>query len=203
MHLVLCSPVHVLLCGRQGNDFAEDESGELKNVGYKMRAEGETAYEPDVLLRLESHKPGKKTTAVPTAVVEKDRSGILGGQIIAWPSFDNLAKPLLGLLGTTQAALLTDDEVGVQDAEALARQEKEHAQHSATLAEGFSFRLGQAGTVADLQRVGGELTTAVKAQLTAPDLAKVRKVYGDRLGSLKQPAAPTPVAVGEPGRNGS
>jgi AAA domain-containing protein len=203
MHLVLSSPVHVLLCGRQGNDFAEDESGELKNVGYKMRAEGETAYEPDVLLRLESHKPGKKTAAVPTVVVEKDRSGILGGKIIAWPSFDNLAKPLLGLLGTTQAALLTDDEVGVQDAEALARQEREQAQQSAALAGKFTTRMSTAETVADLQQIGGELTTAVKARLTTPDLAKVRKVYGDRLGSLKQPAAPTLVAVGEPGRNGS
>ena len=53
MHLLLSSPVHVLICGRQGNDFAEDdESGEMKNLGYKMRAEGETAYEPDVLVRL-------------------------------------------------------------------------------------------------------------------------------------------------------
>src|SRR5262245_33643022 len=60
VHLLLASPAHVLLCGRQGNDFAEDEeSGELKNLGFKMRAEGETAYEPDVLVRLESHKPGK------------------------------------------------------------------------------------------------------------------------------------------------
>src|SRR6202050_5745100 len=161
MHLVLSSPVHVIICGRQGNDFGEDDSGELKNVGFKMRAEGETAYEPDVLFRLEAHKPGKKAAAVPTAIIEKDRSGILGGKVIAWPTFDNLAKPLLGLLGTTQAVLLTDDEVGVQDAEAMARQEKEHAQHSATLAEGFSFRLSKAGTVADLQRVGGELTNAV------------------------------------------
>ena len=50
MHLLLSSPLHVLICGRQGNDFGEDdESGEMKNLGYKMRAEGETAYEPDGL----------------------------------------------------------------------------------------------------------------------------------------------------------
>jgi hypothetical protein len=56
MHRLLASPLHVIICGRQGNDFAEDEaSGELKNLGPKMRAEGETAYEPDVLIRLESH----------------------------------------------------------------------------------------------------------------------------------------------------
>ena len=204
MHLLLTSPVHVFICGRQGNDFAEDDaSGELKNLGFKMRAEGETPYEADVLIRLEAYKLAKKAAAIPTAVVEKDRTGVLSGKTIAWPTFDNIAKPLLGLLGTTQAALPTDDEVGVQDAEALARQEKEQMQRSAALAEGFTTRLKQAGTVADLQRIGGELTTAVKAQLTAPDLTRVRKVYSDRLGSLKQPVAATLAAASEPGRNGS
>lgn len=48
-----------------------------------------------------------KALIVPTAIVEKDRTGVLTGQTIPWPSFENLAKPLLGLLGTTQAALPT------------------------------------------------------------------------------------------------
>ena len=100
LHWLLASPVHVLICGRQGNDFAEDEaSGELKNVGFKMRAEGETAYEPDVLIRMESHKASRKETAMPLAHVEKDRTGILAGQSIPWPTFDNIAKPLLGSAG--------------------------------------------------------------------------------------------------------
>ena len=121
-------------------------------------------------------------------VVRQTGSGILGGQTIHWPAFDNIAKPLLGLLGTTQAALPTDDEVGIQDAEALARQDREHAQHSAALAEGFTARLSKAGTVADLQRIGGELTTAVKAQLVSPDLTRVRKVYAERFAALKTPS---------------
>ena len=202
MHLLLASPVHLLICGRQGIDYGEDEeSGELKSLGFKLRAEGETAYEPDLLVRLEAHKPNKKALTVPTAHIEKDRTGILAGQTIPWPGFDNIAKPLLGLLGTTQAALPTDDEVGIQDAEALARQEREQAQHSAVLAGKFTTRLGEAGTVADLQRIGGELTTAVKAQLGTSDLARVRKVYGERLAVLK-----TPTGNGAPhsaGSNGS
>jgi hypothetical protein len=61
MHFLLASPMHVLICGRQGIDYGEDEaSGELKSPGYRMRADGETAYEPDVLLRLESHRPPKR-----------------------------------------------------------------------------------------------------------------------------------------------
>jgi hypothetical protein len=193
IHLLLASPVHVLICGRQGNDFAEDdETGELKNLGFKMRAEGETAYEPDVLVRLESQKPNKRVLAVPTAHVEKDRTGVLAGKTIAWPGFDNLAQPLLGLLGTTQAAPPTDDEVGIQDADALARQEREHAQRSADLAGQYAARMGEAATLADLQRLASELTPAVKVQLVANDLSRVRGVYADRLARLK----PTPEPVG-------
>jgi hypothetical protein len=196
MHLLLASPLHVLICGRQGNDFAEDDdTGELKNLGFKMRAEGETAYEPDVLVRLESHKPGKKAAAVPTAHVEKDRTGVLSGKSIPWPGFDNLAKPLLGLLGTTQAAPPTDDEVGVQDAEALARQEREHAQRSAKLADGYTTRMVQAGTVADLQRVAAGLTPAVKAQLVHKDLTRVRGVYAGRLAKLRPAPEPARIAT--------
>jgi hypothetical protein len=186
MHLLLTSPVHVLICGRQGNDFAEDEeTGEMKNLGFKMRAEGETAYEPDVLIRLESHKPNKKAQAIPTAHVEKDRTGVLAGQTIAWPAFANLAQPLLGLLGATQAALPTEDEVGLQDAEALAKQEREREQRSAELAGQFLMRMGQAGTTADLQRIGGELTSAVKQRFAGKDLTRVRQAYADRLADLK------------------
>jgi hypothetical protein len=192
IHLLLASPVHVLICGRQGNDFAEDDNGEIKNLGYKMRAEGETAYEPDVLVRLESQKPNKKALAVPTAHVEKDRTGVLAGKTIAWPAFANLAQPLLGLLGTTQAAPPTDDEVGIQDADALARQEREHAQRSADLAGQYAARMGQAATLADLQHIAAELTPAVKIRLVSQDLSRVRGVYADRLARLK----PTPEPVG-------
>jgi hypothetical protein len=197
VHLLLASPLHVLICGRQGNDFAEDEAtGELKNLGYKMRAEGETAYEPDVLVRLEAHKEGRMATAVPTAHVEKDRTGVLSGKTIAWPGFDNLARPLLGLLGTTQAAPPTEEEVGIQDAEVLAREERQREQRSVELAARYVARMKEADTVAHLQRVGGELTAAVKQQLVPKDLARVRRAYADRLADLKSgerpPEAPTP-----------
>jgi hypothetical protein len=201
MHLLLASPLHVLICGRQGNDFAEDdESGEMKNLGYKMRAEGETAYEPDVLVRLEAHKPSKKALAIPTAHVEKDRTGVLAGQSIPWPTFDNLAGPLLGLLGATQASAPSDDEVGVQDAEALARQDAERERRSAELSADYKDRFGHVQTVTELQRIGGELKPAVKARLTAKDLERVRRAYAIRLASLQSPvAAPT----AEPATNGA
>jgi hypothetical protein len=186
MSLLLSLPVHVLLCGRQGNDFAEDQqSGELKNLGFKMRAEGETAYEANLLLRLEAHKAGRNKPAVVTAHVEKDRTGVLAGRSIPWPAFSNISQPLLGLLGTTQASVPSDYEVGRQDAEALARQELEQAVRSAELAAQFTAWFGQADGVGALERMGKELTAQVKGRLAAHDLARVRKAYAVRLGQLK------------------
>jgi hypothetical protein len=197
MHLLLASPTHVLICGRQAIDFSEDDgSNERKNVGFRMRAEGETAYEPDVLIRLESHKENRKTAAIPMAHVEKDRTGVLAGQSISWPKYDNLALPLLGLLGTTQAAPPTDTEVGLQDAEALAREERERGQRSAELAGQYTSRMTNATTIAELQQIGGELKPAVKKQFVAKDLARVRNVYVGRLANLR------PAREGEPTHNG-
>ena len=168
-----------------------------------MRAEGETAYEPDLLLRLESHKPARRQAAVPTAHVEKDRTGVLAGQSIPWPAFDNIAKPLLGLLGSTQASPPSDDEVGVQDAEALARQEAERGRRSAEMTGEYTGRFALAETVAELQRIGGELKPAVKALLAAKDLERVRRAYAARLALLQAPPAAAATAAAGPDRNGS
>jgi len=105
---------------------------------------------------LEWHK-ARKQAAVLTAHVEKDRTGILAGQTIAWPTYDKLARPLLGPWRHAG-----DDaeggRSGPQDAEALARQEAEQLQRSAELAAAHTTRIGAAETVAALQQVGGELT---------------------------------------------
>ena len=186
LHLLLSTPIHVLICGRQAVDYGADEtSGELKNQGFRMRAEGETGYEPDVLLRLESHKAGPKQPAVTLAHVEKDRTGILAGKTIEWPNFDNVAKSLLGLLGATQTALPTDDEVGLMDAETLDREEGERAKRSHELVDTYVTRFRDATVIADLQQIGKTLTPNVKAQFTPPDLERVRRAYGSRQLQLR------------------
>jgi hypothetical protein len=196
LNLLLALPVHVLICGRQGIDYGEDEpSGELKHLGYRMRAEGETAYEPDVLLRLESVRPAKKKAVIPVALVEKDRTGILAGTSIEWPTYASVAEPLLGLLGTAHTAMPTDEEVGATDAEALARQEREREQRSAAVAGGYVDRLRAAGSVAELDEIGRALTPAVKRGLVAKDLEGVRRAYTQRRGQLQRAAA-------EPGADG-
>jgi hypothetical protein len=82
MAFLLSSPMHVIICGRQGVEYETDEeTDELKAVGVKMKAEGETPYEPHILIRMEAIKP-KKTNEIATiiAYAEKDRTGVLSGR---------------------------------------------------------------------------------------------------------------------------
>lgn len=94
MAALLSSPMHVLICGRQGIEYSTDEeTEELKAIGYKMKAEGETAYEPHILLRMEAVKP-KKTNEIAqiVAYAEKDRTGVLAGRSFVDPTFDSICK---------------------------------------------------------------------------------------------------------------
>ena len=192
MNLLLSLHVHVLICGRMGIDYAEDEaSGELKNQGYKMRAEGETAYEPDVLLCLESHKPNRKALAIPMAFVEKDRTGVLAGESIPWPTFDNVARPLLGLLGPTQVAV-SDDEVSQQDADALARPGDRTRPMLRGTAGPVHRTFRPADGVAALEGIGKELTPAVKAQLSGTDLGQIEAYSAGLASSRPSPRSARP-----------
>jgi hypothetical protein len=190
MTLLLALPVHVIICGRQGIDYGEDEgTGELKQLGFRLRAEGETAYEPDVLVRMEAHKASRRQGATILAHVEKDRTGVLAGATIEWPTYEKVAKPLLGLLGTKHAPVPTDDEVALQDAEGLERREQERARRSGEVATEYAARIASAETASDLREVGAKLTPEVKGQLVLPDLERVRALYAKRLAGLKcQPA---------------
>jgi hypothetical protein len=146
-------------------------------------------YEPDVLIRLESHKANRRQSATILAHVEKDRTGVLAGATIEWPTYDNVAKPLLGLLGTKQAPVPTDDEVALQDAEGLERREQERVRRSGELATEYAARIAVAETVSDLRELGAKLTPEVKGQLVLQDLERVRALYAKRLSAFKgQPA---------------
>jgi hypothetical protein len=128
-------------------------------------------------LRLEQHRSKRKEAAVPVEHVEKDRTGILAGKAIAWPIFDNVAKPLLGLLGTTQVAAPSEDEVGLQAADALDREEMERGRRSVELAAAYTLRFQAADSAAQLQAIGRELTPGIKTQFTTKDLERVRNAF--------------------------
>jgi hypothetical protein len=187
---LLSSPMHVILCGREGNDYETDpDTDELKCVGTKMKAEGETPYEPHILIHLES-KRDKKGNAIIQAFAEKDRTGTLAGKLInLWPSkestFDLLAAPILPLLGGTQAKVETEDETGVRDCEALSAAEEKKTKASAEKLSRFAARLSLCESAAQVKAIGKEITPEVKKQMVSADVADLRVKYQEAEAKFK------------------
>jgi hypothetical protein len=177
INFLLNAPAHVFILGREGNEFRRDEeSDELEVVGKRMKSEGETPYEPPYLLQM---IPLKKQNA-PTiyrAYAEKDRSGVLAGQIIVNPCFENICLPLMGLLSGTQAQIPTADETAAQDAVAIAESEASRKAFSNQHREEFEARFKLAKDKKELDAVSKELTPAIKKAMTTHDVTALREAY--------------------------
>jgi hypothetical protein len=183
---LLSSPMHVIVCGRQGVEYETDEeTDELKAIGVKMKAEGETPYEPHILIRMEAIKP-KKTNEIATIVAyaEKDRTGVLAGRSFSNPTFETLCKPLLGLLGGTQAQIESSDETAAKDAEGMAEQEANRETKSREILREFSARIDLAKSPDELKKIGKEITPKLKAQMLPQDVATLREKYHERDAEL-------------------
>lgn len=175
---LLSLPMHVILCGRQGLDYGEDtETGETRVLGKKMKAEGETPYEPHILLAMEAVRQ-PKGQAVITAFAEKDRTGVLAGKTFPNPTYESLILPVVSLLnGGDQAKIPTADEVASQDAEAISETDRLRAKQSLELMEKFSARLLLASTLNEVKTIGKELTATVKKKMTTEHVSELRKSY--------------------------
>lgn len=186
MSLLLSSNMHVFILGRQGTEYATDEeTEELKAVGLKMKAEGETPYEPHILIRMERLR-AKKTNEVDQVIAyaEKDRTGVLSGRSFIDPTFESLCKPLLGLLGGTQAAMMTHDEASAVDAETLAAEEEKRATESAATLRRFSAELELTQTTDDLKTLAKRITPQLKSSMLTADVAELRNKYQAREAEL-------------------
>lgn len=161
---LIASPFDVFILGRQKNlfDTTEDEEGNEKMIktGIGMRAEGETAYEPHICLRLESQSQDRSQTQYATyCYVEKDRTGVLSGQVIKNPSFATI-EPILPLLGEVQAPQEDEEERIAKDGELLARDgEKQKAKEdkSAALFQDMQVKMVAAKTLIELGAIGEEM----------------------------------------------
>lgn len=182
MQIILASPMHVIICGRQGTEYATNEdTEELKAVGVKMKAEGETPYEPHILIRMEAIKP-KKTGEIAqiVAYAEKDRTGVLAGRSFINPTFDSLCRPLLGLLGASQAQMAGLDETAATDAEALAQEDAQRIKLSGEKLREISARISLASTEDELKTIGKQITPALKAQMIPAHITELREKYLNR-----------------------
>jgi hypothetical protein len=124
--LYLNTRLHIVMCGRQGYeyDMQVNDAGkkELVKTGVKMKAEGETGFEPSLLIQMEQEQTledGSVTGIDRVAFVLKDRSTMLDGQSIRNPKFSDFLPHIKTLdmggagvsIDTTRdnAEILTDD----------------------------------------------------------------------------------------------
>lgn len=99
-------PYHCIMTGRAGYEYdsEEDEEGKRSGIfktGIKMKAGGEFAYEPDVLVLMTRHEDviGQGDKSVwREATVLKDRSSTVDGQSFKNPTYENFAPIVEQLL---------------------------------------------------------------------------------------------------------
>lgn len=97
---------HILFTGREGFIYdheINEETGkkELIKTGVKMKVEGDTAYEPDVLIRMERFEKllGDNKEVWREATVIKDRAALIDGQVFRNPTFEDF-RPVVEFLLT-------------------------------------------------------------------------------------------------------
>jgi hypothetical protein len=190
--------IHVFVCGREGDAYEETDIGKVMQVGKKMKADGETPYEFDTLIRIEGVQPmgsgkrqskkqgGKKTAInkIPTVFVDGDRSGTLP-PIIEWPTYAKLIGPIVGLLDRTGTGDRMDSaaDANKKDAELFAGEKVDTERVSRDLRISLEGKINASMTLTDLKKATTEIT-AQKPKLLAADLASLTKTYKDRKAVL-------------------
>lgn len=98
-------PFHCLMTGRSGYEYESEINDETKKreiykSGVKMKVEGETAYEPDILLYMErfEHLLEDDKDIYRQATVLKDRSTLLDGKVFKNPSFEDFLPAVDSIL---------------------------------------------------------------------------------------------------------
>lgn len=187
---MLSMPCHVIICGRQGNEFdTDEETKQMVKVGVKMKAEGETAYEPHILIRMEQERDGQGGFVI-NAIPEKDRTGLLTGKIIRMEpkdgfAFDALVRPILPLLGDTQAKMQTTAQTSSQDAEELAKAEIIKSEKSTELLNEMVATITLCRTKEQLKDLGKKITPELKEQMTTDHVQQLRVAYLEAEKKLK------------------
>jgi len=98
-------PYNIIMCGRAGYeyDFEKNEDTgkrELIKTGVKMKVEGETAYEPDILVLMNRFEEviGRDKKVWREATVVKDRSTILDGKTFQNPTYAEFSPSIEAML---------------------------------------------------------------------------------------------------------
>lgn len=117
---------HVIFTGRQGYTYeneVDEETGrkELIKTGVKMKVETETAYEPDLLVKMERFQdPAQDFKHIHRATVIKDRSGIIDGKTFdepGWKDFKPHVDFILSNVSEAPERTVGDDLSLIQEAD--------------------------------------------------------------------------------------
>ncbi len=98
-------PFSIIMCGRAGYEYENEineQTGkrEIYKSGIKMKVEGETAYEPDVLVLMERFEEimGKEKKIYRQATIIKDRSTLIDGKVFVNPTYKDFAPVIENML---------------------------------------------------------------------------------------------------------
>lgn len=163
MALLLDGAFHVIICGREGVAMAEDSDGEPQVVGHRMKAEGETAYEPHLTARMVPRRDGAGGFVI-SAQWEKDRSGILTGRTTDWPNYATIEPVVRHLSGAQRGALGTPEATADLDAEMQAERAEQEERERQALVETIRSAIKSAKTIEEL-KAAWLLTSGKKGKL--------------------------------------
>jgi hypothetical protein len=164
MSIFLDGNFHSIICGREGVVLDKDEDGELQVTGTKLKAEGETPYEPHILGRM---LPGIRDSLggyIVSVFFEKDRSGILTGRSFEWPNYTTIDPVVTYLSGGVQGKLGTPEENAEIDAAAQERAAEQAEAERQSLFNQIRTALANADNVTKL-RSAWDLTKGKKTRL--------------------------------------
>jgi hypothetical protein len=93
--LFINSKLHILMLGRAGYEYdqttnADTGKAEIIKTGTKMKVEGETGFEPDLLLEMDRVHTDDKI--INRCWVIKDRSDTLNGKAIDYPKYESFGS---------------------------------------------------------------------------------------------------------------
>lgn len=165
------APLHIIFTGRAGYEYGQEkneETGkrEIYKSGIKMKAETETAFEPDILVYMEKELDilGDNKTVYRTATILKDRTTLIDGMVLnkdgkkKGPDFQDFQPAIVALLdgkvvqgGDANVILDTFEE---DDKKALIRYQKNNIMSEV---DGYFALMGLGTSTSDKQVKGWTL----------------------------------------------
>ncbi|MBZ5500562.1 MAG: hypothetical protein LAP85_29580 [Acidobacteriia bacterium] len=186
MSLFLDGSFHAILCGREGVVMEQDEDGEMRVTGTKLKAEGETPHEPHVLGRMCPERDEKGGYII-KAFFEKDRSDILTGKEFLWPTYDTISPVVRYLCGGEQGKLGTPEEAAEIDISAQEAEKEKAERERKELFDQIRAALVAAKTIAQLQ-TGWSLTGGKKTRLGDELFTQLQAIKDSRKAELLEVA---------------